>query len=67
VPPHESGSCAFFTGVHAPLPAVHVMHVPLHAPEQQVPSSQTPAVHCALTVHVPPAPVSATQLPAPLQ
>jgi hypothetical protein len=49
------------------VPDVHVMHVPLQAPEQHVPSSQTPDVHCALTEHVPPAPVSATQLPAPLQ
>jgi hypothetical protein len=42
---HESGSSAFMTLTHAPVPLVHVMHVPLQAPEQQVLSSQTPEVH----------------------
>jgi hypothetical protein len=64
---HVSGSVAFFTCTHAPDPVAHVMHVPLQAPLQHTPSSQTPLVHCWLDVHAPPAPVSVTQLPTPLQ
>jgi hypothetical protein len=43
------------------------MHVPLHAPEQQVPSSQTPELHCAAVVQPPPAATRGTQLPVALQ
>jgi hypothetical protein len=51
MPVHVSGSDAFITATHAPVPETHVMHVPLHAPEQQTPSSHTlerqspPSVH----------------------
>jgi hypothetical protein len=48
VPVHVSGSSIPVTATHAPVPVLHVMHVPLHAPEQHVPSSQTPEVHWGL-------------------
>jgi hypothetical protein len=50
-PVHESLSSAPFTAPHVPLPAAHVMQVPLHAPEQHTPSSQTPEEHSAPIVH----------------
>jgi hypothetical protein len=62
-----SGSSAPMTAVHAPLPGVHVMHVPLHAPEQHVPSSHTFERHSAFDVQVPPAATCPTHLPVPSQ
>jgi hypothetical protein len=55
------------TATHAPVPVVQVMHVPEHAPEQHVPSSQTPEAHCELVVHALPAPTSGTHLLEALQ
>jgi hypothetical protein len=40
------------------------MHVPLHAPAQQMPSSQTPDWHCAESAHAPPA--ATCEMHAPL-
>jgi hypothetical protein len=45
VPVHVSGSSAFWTGTQEPVPLVQVWQTPLHAPEQQMPSSQTPEAH----------------------
>jgi hypothetical protein len=53
---------------HAPVPDSHPWHVPVQlAAEQQYPSLQVPLVHCAFCAHAPPASVSATHTPAPLQ
>jgi hypothetical protein len=61
LPEHVSGSGPFFTGVHAPVPAAHEVHGPLHvADAQHTPSLHTPVEHCALTVHAVPGVRSAT-------
>lgn len=53
-PTHVSGSSAFVTATHAPVPDVHVVQAPSHAPEQQIPSLQTPEMHSPGTEHVSP-------------
>jgi hypothetical protein len=64
---HVSRSCPLVTDTHAPVPTVHVMHEPPHAPAQQTPSSQTPEVHCAFDVQLAPGVVCGRQLPLLLQ
>jgi hypothetical protein len=54
VPLHVSGSSALVTSAHAPVPLVHVLHVPLHGPEQQTPSSQTPETQSPPTTQAAP-------------
>jgi hypothetical protein len=67
LPEQLSGSSAFITSMHAPVPAAQVMHVPEHAPPQQMPSSQTPDKHSTLLEHVAPAAAWPMHVPAPLQ
>jgi hypothetical protein len=54
-PEQVSASSADVTATHAPVPAVHVMQVPLHAPAQQMPSSQTPDAQSPALAHTSPA------------
>jgi hypothetical protein len=66
-PAHVSGSGAFFTGMHAPEPGLHVMHVPPQLPEQHVPSSHTPDAHATPVEQLVPAAPTATHAPLPSQ
>jgi hypothetical protein len=50
---HVSGSSAFVTETHAPVPAAQVWQVPLQAPEQQR-SSQMPETQSSPMEHAPP-------------
>jgi hypothetical protein len=56
-PAHESGSSAFVTVTHAPVPIAHVTHTPMHGPEQQTLSRQIPDSQSRASVQVP-APVA---------
>jgi hypothetical protein len=58
-PVHVSRSSALVTLTHAPPPGVQVLQVPPHAPEQQMPSSQTPERQSAGLPQVPPAATTA--------
>src|SRR5262249_47728914 len=50
-PVHVSGSSAFVTAAHAPVPVTHVWHAPAHAAVQHTPSSHAPERQSSPAVH----------------